>query len=97
MRQPVLLPCAAADIEQAYLWYEARSEGLGDEFLSLAQAAIDNLGGNPGAAPIVHHDMRRLLLRRFPHGLFYRVIDDQVVVIACFYAHRGPRGESPRR
>ena len=29
--------------------------------------------------------------RRFPYGLFYGLIDGQVVVVACFHAKRSPR------
>jgi plasmid stabilization system protein ParE len=32
-----------------------------------------------------------MLLRRFPYGVFYRVIEGQVVVVACFHAKRHPR------
>ena len=34
--------------------------------------------------------IRRARLRRFPHGLFFRVLDDALYVIACFHASRDP-------
>ena len=33
MNPPVLRPAAAADVEEAWRWYEARRDGLGDDFL----------------------------------------------------------------
>ena len=39
---------------------------------------------------MVQRDIRRQLLKRFPYGLFYRLIHDQVVVVACFHAKRSP-------
>jgi plasmid stabilization system protein ParE len=30
-------------------------------------------------------------LRRFPYSLFYRIIDDQVIVVACMHGRRHPR------
>jgi plasmid stabilization system protein ParE len=87
----VLRPAAAADVEDAWRWYEARREGLGDEFLDAVQASLESICAHPEAAPLVHGDIRRLLLRRFPYGLFYRLIRGQVVVVACFHAKRSPR------
>jgi hypothetical protein len=40
---------------------------------------------------VVLRDIRRQLLKRFPYGLFYRLIEGQVVVVACFHAKRSPR------
>ncbi len=80
----MLRPAAAADVEEAYGWYEAQSDGLGDEFLSVFQLALENLRANPGAGPQVHGLVRRQLLKRFPYGVFYRVVDGRVVVLACF-------------
>ena len=36
-------------------------------------------------------DVRRARLRTFPYGLFFRVVDDGVFVIACFHSSRDPR------
>jgi len=32
VRQLLIRPAAAADIEEAYLWYEKQRTGLGEEF-----------------------------------------------------------------
>jgi plasmid stabilization system protein ParE len=88
---PVLRPAAAADVEEAWLWYEAQREGLGDEFLQVVQDALESIAAFPESAPLVQRDIRRHLLRRFPYGLFYRLIQGQVVVVACFHAKRSPR------
>ena len=97
MKPPILRAAAAADVEEAYAWYEAQREGLGDEFLAAVQAALESILHHPEAAPIVHREIRRVLLRRFPYGIHYRLIDDEVVVVACFHAKRHPRLWSARR
>jgi toxin ParE1/3/4 len=84
----MLLPAAAADVEKTYGWYEAESDGLGDEFLSVFQATLERLRADPQGAPEVHGEIRRCLLKRFPHVVFYRVVDGKVVVLACFPARR---------
>jgi hypothetical protein len=92
----MLHPGAAAEVEEAYGWYEAQRDGLGDEFLSVFHDALESIRADPHAAPQVHRDVRRHLLKRFPHVLLYRVIDGKVVVLACFRAGRRP-GVSGRR
>jgi hypothetical protein len=43
---PVLRAAAAADVEEAWLWYEAQREGLGDEFLQVVQEAIESISAS---------------------------------------------------
>ena len=89
---PILIrPAAAADIEEAFLWYERRRKGLGEEFLRSLQSALDNVAAHPTRYPVVHRETRRALLRRFPYGIFFRVYDELVVVVACMHGRRHPR------
>jgi plasmid stabilization system protein ParE len=46
--KPVLVrPAAAADIEEAFHWYEGQRMGLGLEFRSELEATIDRLAASP--------------------------------------------------
>ncbi|MFQ5904023.1 MAG: type II toxin-antitoxin system RelE/ParE family toxin [Candidatus Binatia bacterium] len=81
MKPPIVRPAASADVEDAYRWYEAQQIGLGEEFLVAVTALMESIVANPD----------RALFRRFPYGLFYRIIDDQIVVVACMHARRNPR------
>jgi plasmid stabilization system protein ParE len=81
---------AAADVAEAYRWYEERRIGLGEEFLAAVDAAVGSAADNPQLYPVVHRDTRRVLLRRFPYGLYYRVLATRIVVVACFHAKRAP-------
>lgn len=88
--QPVVRPAAAADIEEAFLWYEERRSGLGNEFLAAVQRALDNIAARPTTYPMIHRGARRLLLRRFPYAIFYRVYGEVVVIVACMHVRRDP-------
>jgi len=39
----IVRPAAAADIEDAFLWYERQHPGLGVEFLDAVQAACESI------------------------------------------------------
>jgi toxin ParE1/3/4 len=91
VKPPVFRPAAAADVEDAYNWYEAQQAGLGDEFLAAVRSLVEVIQANPNRFPALHRQTHRALLRRFPYGLFYRVIDDQIIFVACMHAKRHPR------
>ena len=94
----IIRPGAAADFEEAYAWYEARREGLGREFRDALDAALLLVAAAPRTFPVLHRDTRRVLLKQFPHGLFFRLVtEDQIVVVACMHAKRSPRSWRVRR
>ncbi len=91
MKPPIFRPAAAADVEEAYRWYESQQAGLGEEFLEATGLVIESVMANPELFPIIHRQTRRVLLRRFPYGLYYRIVDDQIVIVACMHGRRDPR------
>ena len=83
MKRVIVRPAAAADIDDAYQWYEAQRPGLGEEFLVALNATRDRVVEHPEAYPVSQRATRRALIpTRFPYGLFYRVYGDTIVV-AC--------------
>ena len=86
-----LRPAAAAEVEDAYSWYEEKHPGLGEEFLLALRAVLEDIRENPQRYPVLHRDIRRALLRRFPYGVHYRLLPGRIVVVACFHSHRDPR------
>ena len=92
MSLPVVTwPAAAAEIETAYRWYEKEREGLGAEFLEAVEKMVKAIAENPERFPAIRKDIRRAVLRRFPYSIFYRIVSEHVVVIACFHGKRNPR------
>lgn len=80
-----------ADIAQAYAWYEEQRTGLGEEPQSELTVAFALLAEFSEAGPVVHANLRRLLLRRFPYAVYYRVVGAVIEVRACPHLHRNPR------
>lgn len=86
----ILRPEAAREVQEAFDWYEEKSEGLGLEFLRAADACMAGIRRNPLAYPVMHQEIRRALLRKFPYALFYMVSEERIIVLACFHAKRDP-------
>ena len=91
MNEPLLRPAAAADLEEAAAWYEEQRPGLGLEFLEAVNLAMKRVMATPKGAALVYKDRRRVFLERFPYSLVYRLIDEQVVILAAAHAKRSPR------
>ena len=90
MTRALFRPAAIADIEEACGWYESQRPGLGLDFLQAVDLAVATVLENRRMFPILRRDIRRALLGRFPYGLFYRLVDDRVVVVGCLHAKRDP-------
>jgi plasmid stabilization system protein ParE len=90
-------PEAATDVRAAFEWYEQQREGLGEEFLAELARAEHKAASTPLSFRVVRRDTRRIMLRRFPYQLFYRVVADVVVVVACFHGRRSPKRLERRR
>ena len=85
--QLVIRPAAAADIEDAFVWYEQQRRGLGSEFLEVVDEALIAIPRTFQLHPVIH---RNTLLRRFPYGIYYRVYPELIVVVACMHGRRNP-------
>jgi toxin ParE1/3/4 len=85
------LPEVEEDAIAAYAWYEAKSRGLGDEFLRVFYASASEIARNPLLYPKVHSEFRRRLVRRFPYAIYFMIKRNQVVVIGLFHCARDPR------
>lgn len=88
---------AAADLEDVFLWYEEQRPGLGNEFLLAVEQLMGAMLETPRRYRIVHRDTRRAHVRRFPYSVFYRIVEDNLVVVGCFHGSRSPRRWEGRR
>lgn len=91
MSLPVVFrPQAEAEFEQAQSWYEERTRGLGQEFVTCVQATIEAVRRNPDQFQRVDGDARRALVRRFPYAILYLADPESVAIVAVFHTSRDP-------
>lgn len=81
---------ASREISDATAWYHARKPGLEQELLAEIDRCFDLIVEHPLRYPVVHGDIRRLLAKRFPYGVFYRVKKSHIEVLAVFHGQRDP-------
>lgn len=92
MRPVIFTRAAVHELIEAQDWYENEFPGLGRLFRASVDTLVQRMTANPRLFPIVHKNVRRALLRRFPYALmFVHDADDSLTVIACFHGSRDPK------
>lgn len=87
----VLSPEAEADMEDAVVWHERQSAGLGVDLVREVRNTLVRIGDYPEAYPELRSGIRRAQVQRFSYGVFYRVRADRVEVFGIFHDRRSPR------
>jgi plasmid stabilization system protein ParE len=87
----IIRPEAEADLAVSYNWYEIQRPGLGDDFLLRVEASLEIIRSDPNAFAYIHKNIRRKIIRRFPHAIFYVRGENEIVVIAIVHAKRHPQ------
>jgi hypothetical protein len=66
----IIRPEAELDLEDAFIWYESKENGLGSEFLRSIDNCISTIGRNPLTYRLIYQQAWRVLVRRFPYSFF---------------------------
>jgi len=81
---------AAADIQAAAAWYDDQRRGLGTEYARAIRAQLAAVEREPRLFRVVHRDVRRALVRRFPYAIYFVIESERIVVFACLHIRRDP-------
>lgn len=82
---------AQRDIAVAKDWYaDQQVPNLDLRFLYELEAVFQYVEAYPAGYPVVHKDVRRANLSRFPYAVFYHLRDDRPYVLAVMHHARHP-------
>ena len=84
-----ILPSAVEDLHDARLFYEAQGDGVGDYFFDTLFSDIDSLVLYAGTHSKVD-GFYRLLSRRFPYAVYYKIDSETLVVWRVLDLRRNP-------
>jgi len=85
-----ILDAAAQDLIDGFRFYEMQEAGLGQYFLDSLFADVDSLLLYAGMHPACFGAYHRLLAKRFPFAIYYKVDGDVVLVYAVLDCRRNP-------
>lgn len=82
---------AEDDMAEAYEYYESCRENLGSDFLLCIEESFARIAKNPNQYKPIYKDVHRALVRRFPYGVYYVVIEKQISIIGVVHARKNPK------
>ena len=90
MRSVEFLRGARLDFDESFDWYAQRSVRAAARFAAVVDAALETVAANPtqfARLDDIHWEFR---LKKFPHRIVYRLVDNRVLVVAIAHAKRRP-------
>ena len=90
MRRLRVRKIARTEIVAAFQWYLKRSPTAAQQFLDGVDDAITLIEEAPEHHPVIRGRLRRVLLRRFPYAVYYKVFPSTISVVGVIHGHRHP-------
>ena len=85
-----ILPQASEELEASIFYYESKQTGLGTALLAEFKRTSERILELPKAARLFHGDLRRRPIHHFPYSVLYRVLNDEIVIVAIAHRRRRP-------
>ncbi len=85
-----ILESAKEDLKEGYYFYELQERGIGRYFLDAISADIESLRLFAGIHSIHFGKYYRLLSKRFPFAIYYRIEEQEVRVYGVIDCRRNP-------
>jgi plasmid stabilization system protein ParE len=83
-------PEAAIELKEAIFYYEERQAGLGKQLSLEIKSTVQLITAHSQAWTMIEHNIRRILVRRFPYGVLYSVVNDEIYILAVMHLNRKP-------
>lgn len=85
-----ILKSAKNDLKEGFYFYESQQIGLGAYFLETLSSDIESLKLFAGIHSIHFEKYYRLLSKRFPFAVYYRINKDEVRIYAVADCRKNP-------
>jgi plasmid stabilization system protein ParE len=90
-------PDAVRDIEDGITFYLSRSQVAAERFLTEIDESLDLVAEAPERWPLFRAGTRRFVMSAFPYSIIYRVVGNDIQVLAVAHAKRRPQYWRGRR
>ncbi len=81
---------ARQDALDAFSWYEERRAGLGALFREELDATLRRLAQHPEGYSPTKRGLRHAPVHRFPYAVYFRLLDESVIVVGVLHGRRHP-------
>lgn len=81
---------AIHDIDQAVIYYNGLSQGLGLEFVHTIDRYLVKIQRLPSASAIRYNQVRVKPIDTFPFTIHYTITDTQIIILRIFNTYQRP-------
>ena len=81
---------AEIDFDKSYEYYYDDNLGVADAFFKRINISLEFIRQTPYSSPIIHKDIRKYTVKKFPFVIYYKIADSVIRVIAIFHTSRNP-------
>jgi abortive infection bacteriophage resistance protein len=74
----------------AYIYYEEKSNGLGERFLKQLDIYLKKISENPENFQIKRKRYREAYIKKFPFLIIFEIIENKAIVYSIFNTNRNP-------
>lgn len=90
MKPLIIHEYAEAELWEEVEYYQRQASGLGLDFLSEVEHAFGSIQDSPERWQEARQGTRRVMVRRFPHTIYYRNLSDSIWIVAVAPQRRRP-------
>lgn len=83
-------PESAIELVRIIEFYEDKTIGLGLDFLDEVEQVLEQIRKHPDSGYKKDEKVQRVLTKRFPFEIIYRVFEDKITIIAIKHTKRKP-------
>ena len=84
------LDIAKIELDEAFEYYETLQIKLGYRFINEVKGSIQRIINFPKAWQQITQNTRRCLVKNFPYGVIYQILDNEILIVAIANLHRKP-------
>src|SRR5271155_1810978 len=81
---------ARKEMFDSSLYYSKQAPGLGERFLNEVEKSVLEITRSPHRHPMYFEDVRRCVMSQFPYGIYYRLQDVKIRILAVAHCSRHP-------
>lgn len=86
----VLRAAARKEFDEAADWYDGQQAGSGKRFTAAVGKVFQLVSDFPRIGTLVHRDIRRVVVQKYPYCVYYRERHQMIVVTSVFHTSRDP-------